>query len=415
MSEIRPLVAEDFGAFVDIFANAYPGWSTPTPEEKERLKGRLLRMHEEDPQRTAHGLFRDGKLLGGMVFYDFTMNFLGVRVAAGGVGQVAVDLLHKKEHVAKEMMGYFIRHYRARGAPITLLYPFRPDFYKQMGYGYGTKMSQYRVRPAALPKGPSKAHVRALGEADVPALGACYDRFVARTHGLIERREHDFKVQMSNAQQRFVGYERDGQVQGYLVFTFEKGENPITNDIHVREFFYESQEALSELLTFLHTQADQVRHVVFNTQDESFHFLPLDPRNDSPTLLPSVYHESNIQGVGLMYRVGDVPGLFRLLEGRNWGGQTCRILLTIEDSFVPENAGPVLLHVTDGHLHLPDEGPHDVAVQMDIAEFSALVMGTVNLRSLYRYGLADVSDPAYVGVVDAVLAVPDKPICVTSF
>ncbi len=415
MSEIRPLVADEFGAFVDILVNAYPSWITPTAEEKDRLRGRLLRMHEEDPQRTAYGLFREGKLLGGMFLYDFVMNFRGVRVNAGGVGQVAVDLVHRKEHVAKELITYFIRHYRARGAPITMLYPFRPDFYWQMGFGYGTKMSQYRLRPAALPRGPSKAHVRALGEADVPALLEFYNRTMARTHGLIERREQDIRMQMSNVQHRFVGYQRDAQIQGYLLFTFEKGESFFINDIHVREFFYEDPEALAELLTFLHDQADQVRHIIFDTPDESFHFLPLDPRNGSYDMLPSIYHESNTQGLGLMYRVVDVPALFRLLRGHNFGGQTCQLKLIVTDSFLPENAGSMLLHFVDGRLYVPDYGSHDVELQIGIAGFSSLLAGAVNLRSLYRYGLVDVSDPARVDTLDAIFAVPEKPVCVTAF
>jgi hypothetical protein len=41
-----------------------------------------------------------------------------------------------------------------------------------MGFGYGPKMSQYRVPPAALPQGPSKAHVRALGPAGTLCSGA---------------------------------------------------------------------------------------------------------------------------------------------------------------------------------------------------------------------------------------------------
>ena len=34
------------------------------------------------------------------------MNFLSVPILAGGVGGVAVDLAHKKEHVAKEMIDW---------------------------------------------------------------------------------------------------------------------------------------------------------------------------------------------------------------------------------------------------------------------------------------------------------------------
>jgi predicted acetyltransferase len=415
VSEIRVLSTEDFDAFIDITVNAYPGMKVVSEEKKEQYKQRMLKVHKEDPTVLFYGLFREGRLLGGMRLHDFTMNFLGARIAAGGVGEVAVDLVSKKEHVAKEMMEYFIQHYRERGAPLLLLYPFRPDFYKRMGFGYGTKMNRYRVKPSALPKGPSKAHVRYLDESDKQALLDCYTRVMSKTHGMIEKSPGELKRMMTRSGTQIVGCEIDGQILGYLVFSFTHGEEWLLNDIHVREFIYESQEALFELLTFLHAQADQIRHIVFDTQDEYFHYLPLDPRNASASLLWEVYHESNIQGVGIMYRVIDVPGMFDLLGERDFGGQNCRLKLTIEDSFLPENAGSVLLCFEDGRLQLADIEGYDVEVWMDVAEFSSLLVGAVNFRSIYKYGLVGISDPKYVGVVDKVFAVEDKPICTTPF
>jgi predicted acetyltransferase len=331
------------------------------------------------------------------------------------VGYVAVHLLHKKEHAAKEMMAYFLRHYRERGAPVVMLFPFRPDFYRKMGFGYGTKINQYRIRPTALPRGPSKAHVRYLGQDDRQALLACYTRFVRRTHGMIEKSEHELRRLVKEPKHRVVGYEEQGQVLGYLVFIFEHGENFLVNDIHLRELIYESREALSELLTFLHSQADQVRSIVFETQDEFFHHLLLDPRDISPALIPTVYHESNRQGVGIMYRVVDTARMFHLLGERDFGGQTCRLRLTVEDSFLPENAGSTLLRFEGGRLRVADGGEYDVEVWVDVGEFSALLVGAVNFRSLYRYGLAEISDPGYVPVVDRIFAVQDKPVCMTNF
>jgi predicted acetyltransferase len=415
VSKVRILAAEDFDAFVNIAVNAYPGWKIASEEQKERVKQRLLEAHQEEPTITGYGLFREGELQGGMLFHDFRMNCLGTRITAGGVGQIAVHLVHKKEHVAKEMMLYFLRHYRERGAPITMLYPFRPDFYKKMGFGYGIKMNQYRLQPTALPKGPSKAHIRYLDKDDKQALLDCYNRFLSKTHGMIEKSERELTRLVENPQHRIVGYEKDGRVLGYLVFTFEHGDNFILNDIHIREFIYESRAALSELTTFLHTQADQIRHVILNTQDEHFYFLLLDPRNNSSTLIPDVYHESNIQGVGLMYRVIDVPGMFGLLKERNFGGQTCKLELTVKDSFLPENAGSTLLRFEDGRLHLVNDGDYDVEVCMDVAEFSSLLVGAVNFRSLYKYGLVEISDPGYVSTVDKIFAVEDKPMCTTPF
>lgn len=418
MSEIRMLTTEEIGTFIDISANAYPGWEPMNSEDgRGRIKQQLAHLHEEVPTKAMHGLFRDGQMLGGMLFHDFMLNFHGAQILSGGIGIVAVEFLHKKEHVAKEMLTYFLRHYRERGGLMAMLYPFRPDFYEKMGFGWGTKMNQYRVLPAALPRGPSKAHVRYLGEDDVLALLGCYNRFTARTHGMIERYESEFAQGIKNPQSRFAGYVKDGQIQGYLMFNFEKGESFIINDLHVRELVYESREALWELLTFLHSQADQIRRIVFTTQDEFFHHLLRDPRNGTPVLIPTVFHESNVQGVGLMYRVLDTRGILEALKERDFCGQTCRLKLSVEDSFLPENAGDVVLHFKDGRLRLSPEGgdAYDVAVRLDIARFSSLLAGAVDFKNLYQYGLADISDLAYIDVVNRIFAVEAKPICMTAF
>jgi predicted acetyltransferase len=415
MSKIQPLAPEDFESLARIFADAYPGFKIATEDERKHLSERTLKLHEEEPTVQFHGLFRDGQLQGIMCFYDFSMNFLQARIPAGGVGQVAVALPHKKEHVAKEMMRYFLGHYRDRATPLVALYPFRPDFYRSMGFGYGTKMNQYRVKPSALPKGPSKAHVRYLTEADRQSLVACYRRFVDRTHGMMEKSEREVQRLFGAPRHRIVGYEKDGEVHGYIVFTFEEGESFIVNDIQVQELIYENVEALSQILTFLHTQADQIRYVILNTQDEYFHYLLLDPRNDSQRLIPDVYHETNTQGVGLMYRVIDVPGMFALLHERDFGGQTCTLELDIVDSFLPENAGSTLLRFERGHVNRIDGGEHDVKVRLGIAEFSSLLVGSVDFYSLFRYGLVEISDVAYVNIVNRIFAVEQKPMCTTSF
>ncbi|MCP4519523.1 MAG: GNAT family N-acetyltransferase, partial [Delftia sp.] len=54
-------------------------------------------------------------------------------------------------------------------------------------------------------------------------------------------------------------------------------------------------------------------------------------------------------------------------------------------------------------------------VRMDVADFSSLLVGAVNFRSLHRYGLAEISNLEYVGVLDKIFAVQDKPVCMTAF
>ncbi len=417
MSEIRRLVEADFEPLVQIIANAYPGMKIVTPEDKERQRQNQLRVHNEDPLTDFYGLYRDGQLVGVMRLHDFTMNLHGVQVQVGGVGEVAVHLAHKKEKVARDMMAYFLRHCLARGANMALLYPFRPDFYKKMGFGYGPKMSEYRVRPASLPRGPAKDHIRFLNKADKLALLDCYNRYADRTHGMIQKSSFVADLLLESVRTQVVGYERDGELQGYFSFAFRQGkdDNWLINEIYVRELIYETPQVLAELLTFLHTQLDQISHVVFNLHDDDWHHLLLDPRDDSERLIGPVYHQCNTQGVGLMYRVLDVAAIFRQLQAHRFGGPDCRLKLSIRDSFWPQNQGSTVVHLQDGRPQLSPDDDCDVEIGLDIADFSALLMGSVRFEALYRYNLAEISDPQYVAVVDAIFCVPHKPVCTTAF
>lgn len=418
MVDIRLLSAEGIKDFAAIVINAYPGFKINTEEGRQRLVERLTEAQDNIPVVHLYGLYCEEELLGGMRLHDFRMNMLGTEIAVGGVGMVAVDLVHKKEHVAKELIAFFLRHYRQQGAPLALLYPFRPDFYYAMGFGYSAKVAQYRFRPAGLRKGASKAHVRFLAFEDKVALMDCYNRYQAATHGMIVRYPPEWDGWFTNLglENRLVGYVRDGRVEGYLLFGFKARavESALHNDLVVKEFVYTSREALAELLAFLQSQADQVDRIVLTTHDAAFHHLLLDPRNEAEALIPSVYHESNVQGVGLMARVLDTPGIFRALAARDFNGQTCRLKLTVRDTFLPENDGSTWLVFEAGRATVAEAGPHDVALSLDVAELSSLLIGAVDFQHLYEYGLAEISDPAYVATLNRLFAAP-KPVCLTAF
>ncbi|UFJ41493.1 GNAT family N-acetyltransferase [Brevibacillus humidisoli] len=417
MGDVRPLGEEDLERFVTITAQAYPGLRAFSGEARKRVSDRYQQIYHEHDHAVLYGYYQRDELLGGMILYDFTMNVLSVDMLAGGVGSVAVDLLHKKEKVAKELLSFFVRHYRQRGAAMTLLYPFRPDFYKQMGFGYGTRINQYKCKPAALPRKAVKQHLAYLSQEDMPDVLDCYHRYSRSRHGMIRRTAFDLMPYFRQPENVLVGYRRKGVIRGYLIGQFQKryDDHLLPNDLVVKELIYETPEALLELCTFLHTQADQVNRIVINTQDDSFHHLLQDPRNDREHIIPSVFHESSVSGVGLMYRVVDAARFYSILDAHDFGGQTCKLKLTLRDSFLPENEGSIILHVNDGRVTLVTEGEHDLEVRMDVSDFSPLVMGVVRFKQLYHYGLAELSDPRQLDVVDRFFRTEEKPVCMTSF
>lgn len=416
MRTIRELDESELDELLRITIEAFPGMKVSGPGERESVLDRLRRVKRESIGH-FYGVFELERMIGVMRTYDFTMKLHETRALVGGVGGVAVDLRHKKKRVAADMIRHFHAVYRDKGAALTALYPFRPDFYRRMGYGYGIKLNRYTFRPDALPAHRSYAGVEFLTAEDKDAVRDCYNRFLERTNGLLELLPHVLDSLFTDPAQRVVGYRRDGVLCGYMLFRFEpaRGDNWLANNLNLRSLIYDDPEALAALLGFLRTQADQIERVVYETQDDTFHYLLTDPRNGSGNLLAGLWHETNTQGTGIMYRVVNVSRLFEVMADHDFGGASVTIGLTLADSFLPENGGRYVLRVDDGRASLVEHNPTDVEIGMDVAEFSSLVVGAAPFDRLYEYGLATVSDAARVPFLTHLFRAARPPWCLTHF
>jgi predicted acetyltransferase len=413
MREIRPLTNHELEDYITIQLNAYPGIRMT----REQLRERTART-QADPIISLVGLFEEGQLWGVMRLFDFTMQLHGAQLLVGGVGGVAVALDHKKEKVAYDMVQFFLHHYREKGASLTALYPFRADFYKQMGFGYGRKLNQYRFHPNQLPKRGTKANVTLLSSRDRYAFNACYQRVMAFTNGMMENSPSYLDAIFTSDNLRTAGCWEGDELRGYVQFQFEPGQhrNLLSNQLVVRALVYEETAVLYDLLAFLRSQADQIESIVLNTHDDDFHLLLTDPRNTGDLIFPTVYQESNIQGTGIMYRLVDVPRFFELLSHHSFDGQTCRLKVKMTDSFLPENGGEWVLDVVNGRVQLlPADAAHDVTLTLDVAEFSSLVTGSVELKTMLGYGLVELSDVAYAEIIHRLFYTDNKPVCLTGF
>ncbi|MTI71490.1 MAG: GNAT family N-acetyltransferase [Firmicutes bacterium] len=415
MSTIKKISESEINSFIKILRNAYPGQAESEKDIKNAVE-KFSKLQKDDNTKNFYGLYRDDKLLGGMLLHDFVMNFSSKKLRVGGLGSVAVDFLHKKEKVAKELVTYYLKHYRERKTYLAALYPFRHDFYKKMGFGFGTKMNQYKIKPCDFKKGDSKKNITYLDKGDKEDIINCYNRYFENNHGMMEKTDMEIK-EFFKSENRIIGYKNNGKLEGYIVFKFHKdeGDSFLINDMYIVEFIYENNKALDELMTFLHSQNDQIRYIILNTQDEDFYHLMKNPVNGTNNIIPSVYHESNIQGVGLMYRIIDIIGLFKTLEKHNFNNQTCKLKLNIRDSFLKENNDNFIIHFENGKAKIKDTDDYEVKISLDIKEFSTMFMGVVNFNSLYRLGLADISNKSYLEKINKIFSISTKPICTTPF
>jgi len=418
-SIIRKLETDEFSSFVDIVINAYPGTTQNTAEFKETFKNRLVSIQENDESVDFFGLFRNGELLGGMRIHHFTMNVSGNLIPTGGVGLVAVDLLHKKEKVAKELIEAFISYFKEKGTSIVMLYPFKPDFYKKMGFGYGTKMNHYEIDPMSFPKQAIKEGLVYLNPTHKEQILHCTNRYVKGNHGMILKTEHDVDFLFNNPNHKLIGYMEEDELYGYLVFTFKNinDDNFLMNNLIVKEFIYETPKALARICGFLNSQADQVNRIIVNTQDDDLEYLLSESRNGSNHLIPSVYHETKTSGIGLMYKIIDIKKFLMHLSNQYDNAISCKISLTVHDSFHFDCPQKWLLIFEKGNLTIDEYMPNSAEAEMeiDISDFSSLVMGVVEARKLYQYGKLKLNNPEYLSTINQLFAQSKKPLCTTAF
>lgn len=417
--DVRPLTADDIAAWTEIIGNAYPAMDLHTREARDAHAERI-RQRFDAPTARWYGLFEGDTLLGGMRLHDFQMTCFETPLLVGGVGMVAVDLARKKAHVARDLIAFYLRHYRERGAALAILYPFRPDFYHAMGFGYGTKMNTYRIAPEALPARGDQSRVRALRDEDRASVVGLYNELAARTHGMIALSPDVAPHYLARPELRLVGwYDESGALRGYLAFGFELPDshnNFVLQDIAVDELIYADSEALLGLLAFLRAQRDQARAIILHTLSDGFHYLLADPRNGSQHLTPHVYHESDTQGVGLTYRLLDVRRFFASLPDHRFGAESLTLRLTLRDSFLPEQDGSVVVRFEQGAARVePDDTRADVELRLAVGEASALLMGCVTLRTLHDFGLMEVSDASALSQLDALFHAKRPPVCLTPF
>lgn len=415
MREIRELNESHIDEYTDIAYNAYPSFKQLEKKAMDDYKRITIDTMKYDNDVVFYGLFEDEKLIAVMRLFDFKMNCFGKIIPVSGIGFLGVHLMHKKEKAAKAMIEFYEDIYKKKNIPIGMLLPFRPDFYKNMGYGIGTKVSQYRLPPNRIPAYYGNSNLRYI-EDDFENLLDCHRRVTEKTHGMIMKIKDEIRDLKNDPYNKIIAnYNEKGVIDGYIVFQFQNGKegNYTINNIYVKELVYESTEVLMKLLGFLRKQDDQVKLIIFNTMDEDFHYLFDNPLNDSLNYIPHGYIESNTQAVGAMYKVLDVKRAFEQINHRNYNNANIKMRFVIDDELSKEEFEAVV-NIVNGNLDT-ESTEFDATIKMKTSDFSSLLLGCTSIKGLYGLGLLKLDNEYMLDDIDRAFYYNQKPVCYTDF
>jgi hypothetical protein len=416
MTTIRSMTREDIPTYVQLVAGCYPTMQLTTPEKREQALHRMLARMDEPVELSYLGAFSGAEMVGGMIVYPFMMNWRGSMIAAGGVGMVATSLMHRREHIARDMIRWFVEEERDRGAFFALLYPFSTAFYHRMGFGFSSPTMRYELAPAQLPSTGDRTLCRALGSGDIDLVRQHCHRVVLMRNGMVDKREFELEAMLSGVRD-IVGVQEADRITGFVRFGFTDSieGNFLNYDLVVDELSYETGTALRAILSYVNSLADQVRRVRISTQDPEFYHFVDDPRDTSGLLVGDIYHRMDQGGVGLMVRLTGADIQDEELAMTHFGAGTTTVSLDIVETLTRETTRHIGLCFEDGRAGRTAPEQCCAHVRLGVADASSLLTGAVSLRTLADLGRAETTPDSMLSLLDSIFRTETPPVCTTDF
>ena len=399
-STIKLLNYEDLGDFWELHDGYYPN-------DKQRRVEWFNLLATTLPEFDYYGAYRNGKMVGGMALSDCKLNLRSQIIKLASVGMLRTDMLHKKEKICKDMMEYFNETSRQRGINMLTLSPFRPDFYKKMGFGYGSSLYQYQISPLNFPNTGSKECLSYLDNSDRKEYNESYNMVFELNHGMInsEMKETWFLNGLEEDGKRTLVYKENEKIRGGLIYASWNDREMVIVDM-----FYEEVKVLYAFCAFIHSQSDEFDRISFSTPDEHFYYLLSDPSNGKAE------NEYCTNVVKNMFRVINVPGLFNELSDVNFHNQNAVLEIHVNDTFCPPNNGITVVKFVDGKVAVCEfdtiDSKNHTKIKIDIADFSSLIMGAISATMLYRLGLLGIESTADLDLLDRIFTIGQKPLSV---
>ncbi|MBK7877373.1 MAG: GNAT family N-acetyltransferase [Planctomycetes bacterium] len=328
---------------------------------------------------TERALRIDGELAAVLGVLDMGQWFGGRRVPMGGVLAVGVEPSRRGRGLGLALMTELLRELRARGVPLSALYPATNTLYRAAGYEIAGARHEFalRLRELSFARGATAARdtwLRPARDADEPALRALYRERARTSSGWLDRHEYLWRRVRSwrgEERQGFVAG-RGERVEGYAFLAQRRGEL-LQMDVAFSDLVATTRDSGVRLLELLRD------HRSLCTLARGF----LAVHDPIVALLGENGFESKLS-MPWMLRVVDVAAA---LEARGYpAGLAATLELDVTDDVLPENAGRWVVAIADGAARVERGGRGTLA--LDMRALAGLYTGWQSAHDLAAGGRA---------------------------
>lgn len=399
--KVRTATESDLDIITQMGCESFPSGFSYEERRKLYLEHPRRRLEEdvlvaEDGEKIVASL--------SMIPYDIWLG--GVKMPMLGIAGVANGLESRRCGYASRLCIESIKRGRERGYTVSILYPFRFDFYRKLGWGAVGELIEYRIHTNSIPTYGARKNVRRFQTADLEQLMSCYQSFVENNNCLAERPIKIWEGKLKSVKDRalmlFV-YETEGKIEGYVLFEFAVKEGTFIQEVIIRELIYTDSTSYQGLWGFISSLSDQILIARYWAQvEEGFHYILKDPRDVNTPTLAGLVSKTGSYGFSYMLRVLDIEKALRART--NYNNVTGTATLFINDEQVAENTGFFQITLLDGKLELRKvDSLKKACIEMSIDVFSQLYSGALSLEKASFLGLITVNDGSVINWLDKAL------------
>jgi len=359
----------------------------------------LTNMYIAEDKRITAGI------AGCLRITPFEVYTRGVRMPMAGIAAVAVQPEARRHGIAEALMEDALRKMYEMDFPISMLFPFKHDFYKKFGYGYVGNIVHYDFSPnnisangtawSKFPSAPHSAderfHVRAFSKIDKSKLKRVLQQEIQANGSFAMLRNDNFwdLVVFPKFKDAYV-YD-DGEVKGYIVF--ETYKEHLSTDglvgetvLNIKELVGLDAAAHRGLWGFVGSLGEQITRVKFSAPlDYPLHLFLKEPRELDYRRLFFEYKSFSRIASGFMLRVINVPAAIGRLHHAIESPSD--IVIKVNDGNLPQNSRTFNLHVHNGET-VVDETKQNVQFETSVEAFSQIYSGFVKPTEALRFGFA---------------------------
>ena len=376
MAEFRAIPAGDRGELRRIRRYAFaPEYGPPTEEPSGEWPPSLF---------DEYGRYVDGDLVSACMLYTLEARLRGEYVALGGLGAVATAPERRGEGHARALCRDALEEYRRRDVGLVALWPMATPFYRRLGWATANRYVDCTLPPETLPSHDAEGRLHPLDAGDWRRLRRVETAFGERTALSLRRseawwRERTLADWEGGGSPYCYGYERDGDLRGYAVYTVGDDD---ARTLTVEDLAHADEEAHRALLDFLGGHGAQIERIRLRRSAES----DLLDRVRDPDAV-----ECRVKP-GPMVRLTGVDALAELA----WPAVDATWTMAVTDPLVDRNDGRFRVTLDDGRATVESIDSTDATIDatLGVGTLSQLVVGRHGIDAAERVGSLELAERA---------------------